>query len=286
MGGLIGMGIAGTPKLPLPVPVRRLVLNDVGPVIQWAALQRIGTYLGKTGAFDSVQQAADAMAAISQGFGPHTPAQWLALSQPMVRPLPEGGWTLHYDPAIATPFAKLDEAAAAAGQAALWQAYDAITARTLLLRGAGVRPAVAAPPAQDDAGRGPRPQADRIPGGGPRAHPHRTRPGGRGVRLPPGAGIREPMKSHTAEQGDVAVAVPDLVAAAEQSLPQQANAWRAPAAFAEPLIAGETLERARTRSCHADAVAAILKTMGGSEAMQAAELPRLRLRAPEQARRR
>jgi len=136
MGGLIGMGMAGTPKLPLPVPVRRLVLNDVGPVIQWAALQRIGTYLGQTGRFASVQQAADAMWAISQGFGPHTREQWLALSQAMVKPLPDGGVTLHYDPAIAVPFRTLDEKSAAAGQAALWHAYDAITARTLLLRGA------------------------------------------------------------------------------------------------------------------------------------------------------
>ena len=109
--------------------------------------------------------AADAMAAISQGFGPHTPAQWLALSQPMVRPLPEGGWTLHYDPAIATPFARLDEASAAAGQAALWQAYDAITARTLLLRGADsdlLSPATA----REMAGRGPRPQLIEFPGVG------------------------------------------------------------------------------------------------------------------------
>jgi len=136
MGGLIGMALAGTPKLPLPVPMRRLVLNDVGPVIQWSALQRIGTYIGKTGRFESVPQAAEAMWAISQGFGAHTPAQWLALSQPMVKPLPDGGFTLHYDPAIAVPFRTLDEQSAAAGQAALWQLYDAIRARTLLLRGA------------------------------------------------------------------------------------------------------------------------------------------------------
>lgn len=136
MGGLIGIGITGTPGLPLPVPVRRLVLNDVGPVIQWQALQRIGTYLGKTGRFDTVQQAADAMWAISQSFGPHTPAQWLALSEPMVKTLPEGGLTLHYDPAIAFPFRSLTEEAAAQGQAALWQAYDHIRARTLITRGA------------------------------------------------------------------------------------------------------------------------------------------------------
>ena len=136
MGGLIGMAVAGTPGLPLPAPVRRLVLNDVGPVLQWSALQRIGTYLGNTGRFASVQEAADAMWQISTGFGPHTPEQWLALSQAMVKPLPEGGFTLHYDPNIAVPFRTLDEKSAAAGQAALWQLYDGIRAETLLLRGA------------------------------------------------------------------------------------------------------------------------------------------------------
>ncbi len=136
MGGLIGMGLCGTPNLPLPVPVRKLVLNDVGPAIQWEALQRIGTYLGNTGRFESVQQAADAMWAISKTFGPHTPAQWLALSQPMVKPHAEGGVTLHYDPAIAVPFRTLTKETAQQGQAALWQAYDNIHADTLLLRGA------------------------------------------------------------------------------------------------------------------------------------------------------
>ncbi|MEJ8839318.1 alpha/beta fold hydrolase [Ramlibacter sp. AN1133] len=136
MGGLIGLTLCGAPKLPLPVPVRRLVLNDVGPVIQWSALQRIATYLGNTGRFESVQQAADAMWQISRSFGPHTPEQWLALSQAMVKALPEGGFTLHYDPAIAVPFRSITEADAQAGQAALWQLYDAVRARTLLLRGA------------------------------------------------------------------------------------------------------------------------------------------------------
>lgn len=165
MGGLIGMGVAGTPGLPLPAPVHRLVLNDVGPVIQWSALQRIGTYLGQTGRFGSVQEAADAMWAISQGFGPHTPGQWLALSQPMVKPLPAGGFTLHYDPAIAVPFRTLDEQAAAAGQAALWQAYDAIQARTLLLRGEQ-SDLLSRATADEMARRGPKPQVVEFAGVG------------------------------------------------------------------------------------------------------------------------
>ena len=139
MGGLIGMLLcAYAPSV--GATVRRLVLNDVGPVIQWQALQRIGQYLGKSGQFATVQEAADAMWAISSSFGPHTPAQWLALSQPMLKPLAgaqgPGEWTLHYDPAIALPFGAMTAQQAQEGEALLWQAYDAISAQTLLLRGA------------------------------------------------------------------------------------------------------------------------------------------------------
>lgn len=136
MGGLIGMVLCGQPGLPLPVPVRRLVLNDVGPVIEWQALQRIGQYLGQPLRFVSEQQAADILWAVSSSFGPHTPEQWLQLSRAMVRPLPDGSLTLHYDPAIAEPFKALQPAAASASEAQLWQLYDQIQARTLLLRGA------------------------------------------------------------------------------------------------------------------------------------------------------
>jgi len=135
MGGLIGLALAGQPELPLPMPVRRLVLNDVGPVIERSALQRIGQYLGETGRFASLQEAADALWAISSTFGPHTPEQWLALSQAMVKPLPEGGYTLHYDPAIAVPFRALTAEDAAQGQALLWGLYDQVRAETLVTRG-------------------------------------------------------------------------------------------------------------------------------------------------------
>ena len=137
MGGLIGMVICGQPGLPLPVPVRRLVLNDVGPALAWQAIVRIGAYLGQPGHFDTLQSAADAMWTISSGFGPHTPEQWLALSKHMVRPVAPGDerLRLHYDPAIALPFRQTTEAATLQGEATLWQLYDNIEARTQLLRG-------------------------------------------------------------------------------------------------------------------------------------------------------
>ena len=151
MGGLIGIVVASVSTLPrvsapglppgieLLAPVRKLVLNDVGPSIEWQAIVRIGMYLGQAGEFESVQLAADAMWAISTGFGPHTPAQWLALSQPMLKPLssaPNSKVRLHYDPAIALPFKQVTEEATKQGSAMLWQLYDGIKAQTLLLRGA------------------------------------------------------------------------------------------------------------------------------------------------------
>jgi len=138
MGGLIGMAVCGQQQIPLPVPVRRLVLNDVGPVIQWDSIVRIGQYLGRVVQFDSLQQAADAMWAVSASFGPHTPAQWLELSRHMVKPVPGSATavTLHYDPAIALPFGAVTRETAAQGEAMLWALYDAIQAQTLLLRGA------------------------------------------------------------------------------------------------------------------------------------------------------
>lgn len=138
MGGLIGMALAAQPHTGL----RRLVLNDVGPLIQWEALMRIASYLGLNPSFDSEQAAEDYLASISAGFGPHTPEQWRALTRPLLR-LREGRWWLHYDPAIAVPFkamtATADETSARqivqAGESALWGLYDAIRTPTLLLRG-------------------------------------------------------------------------------------------------------------------------------------------------------
>ncbi len=135
MGGLIGMALAGQPQLPFPI--RRLVLNDVGPAISWQAIVRIGTYLGDPLRFASVEEAAEALRRISIGFGPHTPEQWLALTRPMLKPAPEGDGRLmlHYDPAIAVPFRALTPESSAQSELVLWQLYDAIRARTLLLRG-------------------------------------------------------------------------------------------------------------------------------------------------------
>jgi pimeloyl-ACP methyl ester carboxylesterase len=135
MGGLIGMGVAQLAGSPL----RKLVLNDVGPTIEYASLQRIGQYLGAPLRWPTVEAANAALWAISATFGPHTPEQQLALTRPQLRRVTDEGpgerWKSHYDPAIAVPFNAITPELAAAGQAALWAGYDRIGCPTLLLRG-------------------------------------------------------------------------------------------------------------------------------------------------------
>ena len=135
MGGLIGMLLAGQPELPLPVPIRRLVLNDVGPSITWDSVARMQQYVGRYGRYADLAEAAADMRRISHGFGPVPEDIWLELSAHMVRALPDGGVTLHYDPAIGEPVRAATPEAAQAAEALLWGLYDQIRAKVLLIRG-------------------------------------------------------------------------------------------------------------------------------------------------------
>ncbi|MEO5697613.1 MAG: alpha/beta hydrolase [Burkholderiaceae bacterium] len=131
MGGLIGLGLASLANS----PVRRLVLNDVGPAIRFEAIVRIGSYLGQPLRWNTAEEAADYLRSISAGFGPHSREQWMALSRPMLK-ADGDGFVLHYDPRIALPFKSITAEVAAAGEALTWHAYDSVACATLLLRGA------------------------------------------------------------------------------------------------------------------------------------------------------
>lgn len=135
MGGLIGIALAGQPG----APIRRMVINDVGPTLDAAALARIGEYLGKPVRFASVEQAIDYVALISAPFGPMSRDEWRELTLTVIRAVRDAqgeGWVLHYDPRIGEPFKSATPQAAAAGEAALWARYEAIQGRVLLTRGA------------------------------------------------------------------------------------------------------------------------------------------------------
>ena len=128
MGGLIGMALAA----PAGSPVRKLVLNDAGPVVSHSSLERIGTYVGLTPVFPTFEAAEKYVRAISAPFGPHSDAQWRFLAENWVRKGDDGAWRPHYDPRIAEPF----RANMPAGDLEMWSAYDEIRCPTLVLRGA------------------------------------------------------------------------------------------------------------------------------------------------------
>ena len=134
MGGLIGMGVAAQPA----ANIRKLVLNDVGPVVQWEALQRIKNYVGAAPTFTTESEAIDALWKLSVSFGPHTKQEWLSLSRPMLRQEHVDGvtqYSLHYDPDIAVPVRATTQEMAAQGEAMLWQIYDNLRCPTLVTRG-------------------------------------------------------------------------------------------------------------------------------------------------------
>jgi pimeloyl-ACP methyl ester carboxylesterase len=125
MGGLIGMLLAALPGTPL----RRLVMNDVGPFIPKAALERIGAYVGKAPHFASIEEAERYIRIVSASFGPLTDAQWRHLTEHNVQRGDDGRYALKYDPDIAAGFA------GPIADVDLWSAWDRIGSPALVLRG-------------------------------------------------------------------------------------------------------------------------------------------------------
>lgn len=156
MGGLLGMILAAQPE----TPITRLVINDVGPVLEPAALQRIASYVGLDPVFDSFEALEAHIREVSAPFGALTDAQWRELSLSTARRLPDGRWQLKYDPGIAVPFRK-----ASGPPADLWPIWDAIHCPTLLVRGAE-SDLLSAETAAAMRSRGPKPQFVEFPGVG------------------------------------------------------------------------------------------------------------------------
>ncbi|HQR10878.1 MAG TPA: alpha/beta hydrolase [Casimicrobiaceae bacterium] len=126
MGGLLGMVVAAQPKS----PIRRLVINDVGPEIEPAALARIGSYFGKDPTFASFPEIEAYLREISAPFGALSDRQWEFITRTNVRQRRDGRWGIVYDPGIAIPFRN------SPAPPDLWPVWDAIACPTLVLRGA------------------------------------------------------------------------------------------------------------------------------------------------------
>ncbi|WP_026870471.1 alpha/beta fold hydrolase [Inquilinus limosus] len=126
MGGLIGMMLAAQPN----TPIRRLVLNDVGPFIPQAALQRIGSYVGQDPVFADIDGLEAYLRRVHAPFGPLTDAQWRHLATHSARRRNDGTLGLAYDPGIAAAFA------GPIADVDLWMVWDQIRCPVLVVRGA------------------------------------------------------------------------------------------------------------------------------------------------------
>jgi pimeloyl-ACP methyl ester carboxylesterase len=126
MGGLLGIVLAAQRE----TPVARLVVNDVGPVLEPSALTRIAGYIGQDPVFGSYADIAAYIRRISAPFGDLGDDGWEHVTRNNVRQLADGRWHLAYDPGIAKPFRD------AAAPPNLWPLWDAIRCPMLVLRGA------------------------------------------------------------------------------------------------------------------------------------------------------
>ena len=155
MGGLIGMMLAAQPDSPL----RRLVMNDVGPFIPKAALARILDYVGRDPRFADLAAAETYHRATYASFGVLSDPQWRHLTETSLRSA-DGGWRLHYDPRIALPLR-----AAELADVDLWALWDRVACPVLVLRGAE-SDLLLPETATEMARRGPRAEVIEVPGCG------------------------------------------------------------------------------------------------------------------------
>jgi pimeloyl-ACP methyl ester carboxylesterase len=156
MGGIVGMILAAQAK----TPIRRLVLNDVGPLIPKAAIETIAATVADNPVFDTLAAAADYIARVNAGFGRLTRAQWLDLAGKTVRRRDDGRYVWKRDPAIGAAFVKQPR-----NDVVLWPIYDMVRCPVLLLRGAesDLLPAAVA---EEMTRRGPKARLVTVPAAG------------------------------------------------------------------------------------------------------------------------
>jgi pimeloyl-ACP methyl ester carboxylesterase len=156
MGGAIGLRLAAGA---LKGRIRRLVLNDMGPKIADAAVERIRAYAGKPPRFERLSELEQYFRTVYKPYGWLSDAQWRRLAETSARRLPDGGITTHYDPDMVLQFVHHP------GDYDQWDAWDRIEAPTLCLRGA-TSDLLLAETAEEMKRRGPRAEVVTIPGCG------------------------------------------------------------------------------------------------------------------------
>jgi pimeloyl-ACP methyl ester carboxylesterase len=155
MGGLIGMGVAAS-----GAPIRRLVLNDIGPFIPKAALERINTHLGLSLSFASLEALEAHLREIHAGFGPLSDAEWRHLAEHSASRREDGTFRLSYDQRLAEPMKRGPLA-----DIDLWPVWEQVRCPVLVLRGTQSELLLAAT-AEEMTRRGPGAEVVEIDGTG------------------------------------------------------------------------------------------------------------------------
>lgn len=145
MGGLIGLMLAAQPGS----PIRRLVLNDVGPFVSAAAIAEIARHVAETPDFADLDAAAAYIARVNAGFGPLADGQWRALAESSVKRRADGRLVWRRDPAIGAAVAAQKPA-----DVDLWPLWERVRCPVLVLRG-GESTLLTAATADEMARRGP-----------------------------------------------------------------------------------------------------------------------------------
>jgi pimeloyl-ACP methyl ester carboxylesterase len=126
MGGALGIHLAAGA---LKGRIRRMVLNDIGPRLGEAAVERIRAYAGSPPQFDTVSELEQYFRTIYKPFGRLSDAQWRRLTESSTRRTTDGKVTPHYDPKMVLQFTHYPH------DYDLWPAWDAIDVPVLCLRG-------------------------------------------------------------------------------------------------------------------------------------------------------
>jgi pimeloyl-ACP methyl ester carboxylesterase len=156
MGGLIGVTLAGGR---LKGRITHLVINDIGPEVAREGVDRIASYVGNPPVFDRVSELEAWFRRNYAPFGDNTDAFWRRMADTSVRRTDDGRITVHYDPKIVMQLTRQG------ADRDLWDEYDAITARTLILRGER-SDVLSERVAEEMRRRGPKPQLQVVRGCG------------------------------------------------------------------------------------------------------------------------
>jgi pimeloyl-ACP methyl ester carboxylesterase len=137
MGGLIGMLLAAKPGS----PIRRLVMNDVGPFVPWDALIRLKGHVGSDTHFADYDEVERYVRRACESFGQLDDEYWQHLARHAAVREDDGSYRLRYDPAISRGLpVHLDPELPIGPEFLrgidLWAIWDALRCPVLVLRGA------------------------------------------------------------------------------------------------------------------------------------------------------